>query len=525
MTNATTAADAEQRAPAYGWWPLVVISAAQLMAILDTTVMFVALPSAQHAVGLSVGARQWIVTAYTLAFAALLLVGGRLSDRLGARVTLMAGVVGFAVASAVGGASVDGAMLLTARAVQGASAALLISSTKSLLVTVYSAAEVRSKAIGIFTAANAAGGALGLVLGGVLTTTLGWRWCLYVNVAVALVAIIGGPRVLPETPRHHEIQIDLTSVVLASAGMAALVYGFGEAASDGWGSAPVVGTLVAAAVGLVAFLLRQANRVNSLLPLRILHDRNRGGALLANIVNNLSTFGMMLILTYQLQTALGYSALLTGLALLPLAIGGVLSAALIAPVLGKVVPPRWLIAAGIILSAGGLAPLIFVTSSSHYFPLIFIATVVEGLGTGLGGPPMLQTSLRNVLPGDTGAAAAAGSVANQLGSSIGAALLNTIAATATTAYLAAHRGATAVTAADHGFATAMAWGVGILLVAAIPAIAMVNAEIPSPPKLTRQVSGPEADVTPAALSCWQWFHARSARKPGWAVELTAQPDP
>jgi EmrB/QacA subfamily drug resistance transporter len=480
MTSTTRAADAGQQAPAHGWWPLLVISSAQLMAILDTTVMFVALPSAQHAVGLSVAARQWIVTAYTLAFAALLLVGGRLADRLGARRTLLAGVIGFALASAAGGASVTGAMLLTARAVQGASAALLVSSTKSLLVTVYTGDEERSRAIGIFTAANAAGGAIGLVLGGALTTALGWRWCMYVNVAVSLVAIIGGPRVLPAVAGRREIRIDLASAVLASAGMAALVYGLGEAASAGWGSGQVAGSLAGAAVALAVFAARQARKPNTLLPLRVVRDRNRGGALLAMIVNNLSTFGMMLILTYQLQTVMGYSALRTGLALLPFAIGAAVAAALIAPGLGKRIAPRWLIAAGIIGSAAGLAPLIGLAPASRYLPLIFAATIIEGIGTGIGGPPMLQTSLRAVLPGDTGAASAAGSAANQLGSSIGAALLNTIAATATAAYLASHVGATAVTATVHGYATAMAWGAGILLVTAIPALVLVNAKAPSP---------------------------------------------
>jgi len=480
MTSTTRAANAGQQATAHGWWPLLVISSAQLMAILDTTVMFVALPSAQHALGLSVAGRQWIVTAYTLAFAALLLVGGRLADRLGARRTLLAGVIGFALASAAGGASVTGAMLLTARAVQGASAALLVSSTKSLLVTVYSGDEERSRAIGIFTAANAAGGAIGLVLGGVLTTALGWRWCLYVNVAVSLVAIIAGPRVLPAVAGRREIRIDLTSAVLASAAMAALVYGLGEAASDGWGSGQVAASLAGAAVALAVFGARQVRKPNTLVPLRVVRDRNRGGALLAMVVNNLSTFGMMLILTYQLQAVMGYSALRTGLALLPFAIGGAVGAALIAPRLGTRIAPRWLIAAGIAGSAAGLALLIGLTPASHYLPLIFAATIIEGLGTGIGGPPMLQTSLRAVFPGDTGAAAAAGSTANQLGSSIGAALLNTIAATATAAYLAAHAGASAVTATDHGFATAMAWGAGILLVTAIPAVVLVNAKPSSP---------------------------------------------
>jgi EmrB/QacA subfamily drug resistance transporter len=479
ITSTTQAADAERQTPAHGWWPLLIISSAQLMAVLDTTIMFVALPSAQHAVGLSAVGGQWIITAYTLAFAGLLLVGGRLADRLGARRTLLAGVIGFALASAAGGASVTGPMLLTARAVQGASAAFLVSSTKSLLVTVYTGDEERSRAVGIFTAANAAAGATGLVLSGILTSELSWRWCMYLNVALSLVAIIGGPRVLPATAGRREIRIDLPSAVLASTGMAALVYGLGAAASDGWASGQVVGSIAGAVVALAAFVTRQVGKPNRLLPLRVIRDRNRGGALLALIVNNLSTFGMLLILTYQLQTVTRYSALRTGLALLPFAIGGAIGAALIAPRLGKRIAPRWLIAAGIFLSAAGLAPLIALTPASGYFPLIFAATVIEGIGTGLGGPPMLQTSLRAVLPGDTGAAAAASSTANQLGSSIGAALLSTIAATATTAYLAAHAGATALTATAHGYAVAMAWGAGILLIAAIPAVILVNAKAPS----------------------------------------------
>jgi EmrB/QacA subfamily drug resistance transporter len=457
------------------WWPLVVISAAQLMAVLDTTIMFVALPSAQHALGLSVGARQWVVTAYSLAFAALLLVGGRLADKLGARRTLLAGVVAFGLASAAGGAAVTGGMLIAARAVQGASAALLVSSTKSLLVTVYAGAEERRKAIGIFTAANAAGGATGLVLGGLLTTTLGWRWCLYVNVVLGLVAIVAGPRVLPLIAARREIRIDLISAVLAAAGMAALVYGLGQAASAGWGSAQVAGSLAGAAVALTAFVLRQLGRPSALLPLRVIVDRNRSGALLALIVNNLSTFGLLLILTYQLQTVMGYSALRTGLALLPFAVGGALGAAVLAPRLGRRIAPRWLIAAGLIGSAAGLAALIGVRPGSGYFPLILAATIIEGLATGLGGPPMLQTSLRAVVPGETGAAAAAGSTASQLGSSIGAALINTIAATATAAFLAAHAGVSTAAATDHGYAIAMAWGTGLLLVAVIPSVLLVNA--------------------------------------------------
>jgi predicted MFS family arabinose efflux permease len=285
---------------------------------------------------------------------------------------------------------------------------------------------------------------------------------------------------LPALPARREVRIDLPSALLASAGMAALVYGLGEAASAGWGSGQVDGSLATAAAALAGFAGRQAGHPSRLLPLRVVCERNRGGALIALIVNSLSSFGMMLILTYQLQSVMGYSALRTGLALVPFAIGAALAAAVLAPRLEKRVAPRWLIAAGIVLSAAGLLPLVGLTPTSRYLPLILTATIIEGIGTGLGGPPMLQTSLRGVLPSDTGAASAAGSTASQLGSSIGAALLNTIAATATAAYLASHVGTTAVTATVHGYTTAMAWGAGILLVTAIPALVLVNAKAPSP---------------------------------------------
>jgi MFS family permease len=235
-----------------------VIASAHLMAVLDTTIVFVALPSIQHGLGMTVASRQWVVTAYTLALAGLLLLGGRLADRFGARNTLLIGVIGFACASAVGGASIDGAMLIAARAVQGALGAMLVSSTKSLLVNVYTDDDERARVIGIFTATLTAGMALGLILGGVLTSELNWRWCLYVNVPLSLVAIIGAPRVLPALPGRPQIKIDVASALLASAGMIALIYALGEASSLGWGSLRVAGSLAAAVVLLGGFTARQA---------------------------------------------------------------------------------------------------------------------------------------------------------------------------------------------------------------------------------------------------------------------------
>src|SRR6201996_3092461 len=255
MASSNTPATGPDTEPRPGWWPLAIISSAHLMAVLDTTIMFVALPSIQHALKLTDSSRQWVVTAYTLALAGLLLLGGRLADKFGARRTLIIGVAGFAVASAVGGASVDGTMLIVARAVQGAFGAVLTSSTRSLLVTTYRG-EQRGQAISLFTATLTAGLGVGLVLGGVITSALGWRWCLYLNLIFSAVVVLGAPRVLAPSPRRADVHIDLLSVVLASVGMVGLVYGLGEAAAAGWGSARVIGSLAAAVVLLGGFVLR-----------------------------------------------------------------------------------------------------------------------------------------------------------------------------------------------------------------------------------------------------------------------------
>jgi EmrB/QacA subfamily drug resistance transporter len=477
---ASSSASAQERGEGRaGWWPLVAIASAHLMAILDATVMFVALPSLQRGLGMSVTSRQWVVTAYTLALAGSLLLAGRLADRLGARRTLLVGVAGFACASVVGGASVDSAMIITARAVQGVFGAVLISSTKSLLVTVYSDEDERARVMGVFSATMAAGGAVGLVLGGVLTSALGWRWCLYVNVAFSLVALIAGPRVLPALSGNKEVRIDLRSVLSAALGMAGLVYGLGEAASAGWNSTQVICSFAVAAVALTVFVARQIGHTDRLLPLRVVLNRSRGWAMIGLIVNGLSTYGMFLILTYQLQSIMGYSALQTGLALIPLALVASITAALLTPLLMVRIPPRWLVTAGIAVEAAGLIPLIWLTPHTGYLPLVLAATVIEGLGTGVATPATLNTALAGVLVSDSGAAGAGTSAASQLGSSIGAALLNTIAATATASYLTLHPTAGIVTGTVHGFTLAMIWGAAITLAAALPIALFVNARTPT----------------------------------------------
>ena len=479
MTSTAQAADAGQQAPAHGWWPLVVIASAHLMAVLDATVMFVALPSIQQGLGMSVTSRQWVVTAYTLALAGFLLPGGRLADRLGARRTLLVGVAGFACASAVGGASADGAMIIAARAAQGAFGAMLISSTKSLLVTIYPGEDERARVMGVFSATMASGGAAGLILGGVLTSALSWRWCLYMNVALSLAALIGGPRVLPALRGNNKVQIDLPSILFAAVGMGGLVYALGEAASADWISDQIICSLAIATVALTVFVARQIGHTNRLLPLRVVLDRNRGWAMIGLLVNGLSTYGMMLILTYQLQSVMGYSALETGLALIPFALAALSVAALLAPMLMVRIPPRWLITAAITVEAAGLVPLIWLTPHSRYLPLVLAATLIEGLGTGVATPAALNTALTGVLPSDSGAAGASTSAASQLGSSIGAGLLNTIAVAATASYLTLHPTAGVVTGTVHGFTVAMVWGAAITLAAALPIALFVNAKTPA----------------------------------------------
>lgn len=487
-TPVTSAGPGTGRAERRGWWPLAVIASAHLMAILDTTVMFVALPSAQHALGMSASQRQWVVTAYTLALAGLLLLGGRLADRFGARRTLIAGVAGFALASAVGGAAQDAAMLIAARAVQGAFGAVLVSSTKSLLVTVYTDEDERTRAIGVFTATLTAGFSVGLLLGGALTTALGWRWCLYVNVALSALPLAAAPRVLPQLPPRRTVSIDVISAVLATAGMAGLVYGLGEAASYGWDSVQVDVSLAVAAAALGWFTARQAGHSDRLLPLRVVLDRNRGWGLAGLVVNSLSTFGMMLILTYQLQSVMHYSALRTGLALIPFGVAAALGSAVLAPALTRQIPPRWLVSGSILVEAAGLLSLAWLTPGSGYLPLILTATLIEGLSTGVAGPVTLALSLRGVLPADTGAAGAATSATSQLGSSVGAALLNTIAASAAAGYAIAHAAGTASAAAlatsatVHGFTVAMIWGTAILAATAVPVAIFINAPKPARPR-------------------------------------------
>src|SRR5690348_3946003 len=324
--------------PAMRWWILGVVGLAQLMVVLDATIVNIALPSAQRALGFSNADRQWVVTAYSLAFGGLLLLGGRLSDLVGRRRMLIIGLVGFAAASALGGAASSFAVLVIGRGAQGAFGAMLAPAALSTLTVTFTDPAERGRAFGVYGAIAGAGGAVGLLLGGVLTEYLSWRWCLYVNVILAVIAGAGAVRLLPADRRDPGVRIDWPGTVLVAGGLVAVVYGLSEADTAGWGAPETIVLLVAGVVLLAAFVLVEQRVAHPLLPLRIILNRFRGGAYLAIGLSAIGVFGVFLFLTYYLQLSLAYSPLKSGLAFLPmvaaLVAGSTLSSGTLMPRVG-----------------------------------------------------------------------------------------------------------------------------------------------------------------------------------------------
>ncbi len=451
------------------WLILGVIALAQLMVVLDLTVMNIALPSAQRALHFTTVDRQWVVTAYSLAFGSLLLLGGRLADLLGRKVTFLAGLVGFAGVSAIGGASVNFTMLIIARACQGAFAALLVPSALSLLTTSFTGQKDRGRAFGIYGAIAGAGGAVGLLVGGVLTEYLSWRWTLYVNLLFAGVSVLGGALLLKRQPSPAKPRLDLPGVLLVSGAVFCLVYGFANAASHGW-SAPSTYVFLATGVALgLLFALWQGRAAHPLLPPRVVLDRNRGGAYLSMFVAAAGLFGTFLFMTYYLQQALRYSPVVTGVAFLPLSAGLILASNLSTIVLMPRVGPKPLVTVGMLGAAGGAAWLAQLGPRTGYGTGVLGPMILAGVGLGLVIAPAINTGTFGVVPQDAGAASATVTVGQQLGASVGTSLLNTIFASAVTAYLAANiaaarligRHALAGLALAHGYDTAFWWTAGI----------------------------------------------------------------
>ncbi|WP_431042002.1 MFS transporter [Streptomyces sp. P1-3] len=430
-TGTTSAAAAAKRR----WSALIFIGLAQLMIVLDITIVNIALPSAQRDLGVSDGDRQWVITAYTLAFGSLLLLGGRIADYTGRRRAFLVGLLGFAAASALGGAAPGFGVLLAARALQGAFAALLAPSALSLLAVSFTEPRERAKAFGIFGAIAAGGSAIGLVLGGLLTEYLDWRWCLYVNVPIAVIAAFGRYVLPADSPAGGGTRLDVPGVLLAVSGLVAVVYGCSEAESEGWDSAAVIGLLVLGAALLAAFVLVERRVAQPLLPLRVVLDRTRGAAYLAVGLSVVGMFALFLFLTYYMQLVKGYSAMLTGAAFLPMTAAVLAGAGGVAARLIPRVPPRVLIAPGLLLAAAGVALLIPLEPDSSYAAGVLPAELLVGFGMGLVMAPSMNYATHGVQPEDAGIASASVNTAQQIGGSIGTALLNTLATSATTDYV------------------------------------------------------------------------------------------
>lgn len=487
--TARAAAAKPAPAPDAGRWKaLVFIALAQLMVVLDATIVNIALPSAQQDLGISDGNRQWVVTAYALAFGGLLLFGGRIADLWGRKRAFVVGLAGFAAASALGGAATNEAMMFGARALQGVFGALLAPAALSLLAVMFTDAKERAKAFGIYGAIAGGGGAVGLILGGFLTEYLDWRWTFFVNIPFAVVAAAGAYFVIrePEGSRNRSA-LDIPGVVLSTLGLVSLVYGFTRAESEGWGDSLTIGMFVGSAVLLLAFVVVESRVKAPLLPLRVVTERNRGGVYLSLGLAIIAMFGLFLFLTYYLQIVKGYSPVKTGFAFLPMIAGMIVGSTQIGTRLMMRVPPRALMAPGFLVAGVGMLLLTQMEIDSSYATLLLPAQVLLGLGMGTAFMPAMSLATLGVEPRDAGVASAMVNTSQQVGGAIGTALLNTIAASATTAYVTDHIGGAASKSQQqliqlqgmvHGYTNAIWFAVGILVLSAAIAFTLVTAGRP-----------------------------------------------
>ena len=457
------------------WSILAVVVIAQLMVVLDASIVTIALPSAQKALHISVANRQWVITAYTLAFGGLLLLGGRIADFGGRKRMFIVGLIGFAGASALGGLAPDQALLFGARALQGAFAAVMAPAALSLLtITFQSDPKERAKAFGAYGAVSGAGGAIGVLLGGILTQYASWRWCLLVNVPIALLAAFFASRVVHESQESGSTKYDVPGALLSTAGLVSLVYGFTKADSDGWGSSSTLIFLSAAAVLLVAFVLVESRSSNPLLPLRVISERNRGGSYLASLLIGAGLFAMFVFLSYYMQEVLGFSAMKTGIAFLPFAIGLVLAAGASTSMVPKL-GPRIPMTLGLVLSAVGMAWLTQIGVHTSFLTHVMPQEILMSVGLGLAFPALSSTALINVQNRDSGVASALVNTTQQIGGSLGTALLNTVAATIAASYIVAHGVRHAEAGVVHGYSVAFAISAGLLALGAIVSAVFISA--------------------------------------------------
>jgi EmrB/QacA subfamily drug resistance transporter len=479
-----------ERQHALRWWVLAIIALAQVMVILDATVVNIALPDAQKALGFSDAARQWVVTGYALAFGGLLLLGGRLGDIFGRRNVFLLGLLGFGVFSALGGAAPNYAVLVTARVGQGIFGALLAPATLALLTVTFTDPKERARAFGIFGGLAGGGGALGLILGGVLTDQLSWRYTLYVNLLIAVPALFAATRLLAkdrptEAPGH-----DIAGSISVTGGLFALVYGFANAETNGWSDA---WTMIWIAVGFIligVFTAIEFRAEHPLLPMRVLADRNRASSLLSMLFAGAALFGVFLFLTYYLQTGLQYSPTKTGFAFLPMILGLGISIQVGGALLTRV-GPRPIVPVGMLLAAAGMVLFTRLDLDSSYATDVLPGLFVTGLGLGLIFAPSIQTAISGLTNQDATVGSALVTTMQQIGGSIGIAIFSTIFSTSASNYVTDHaigaasspaaQAALAGKAAIEGYGTVYIWSGAIFVVGAVlAALLLRNGTIEAP---------------------------------------------
>jgi EmrB/QacA subfamily drug resistance transporter len=477
------------------WRALAVIAVAQLMIVVDATIVNVALPSAQRGLHISVANRQWVITAYTLAFGGLLLLGGRVADYLGRKPVFIVGLLGFAASSAIGGLAPDSAVLFASRALQGGFAAIMAPAALSLLTVTFTNPAERARAFGVYGGIAGGGAAIGLIAGGVLTQYASWRWCLLVNTPIAIVTAVFAMRLITNSRAEGRARYDVLGALTATAGLTALVFGFTEADTDGWSSPVTISLLAVGVVALVGFVLVERRVAQPLLPLRVVTERNRGGSYLANLLAPFAMFGMFLFLTYFLQGVQHFSPLKTGFAFLPFSLGIIISAVLASQLMTRT-SPRVLMTIGLVMAVVGLVWFTTITPHASYAAHVLPGEIIMSLGLGLVFVPVSNVALYGIDPSDAGVASAMVNTTQQVGGAIGTAVLNTLAATATASYIAAHGGPSNVVgvldATVHGFTVAFWVGAGVLALALVVAVTAV--------RITRREMAEVAEASPVPVA-------------------------
>ncbi|WGW10617.1 MFS transporter [Saxibacter everestensis] len=471
--------------------PMLVVSGGQLLIVLNDVIANVGLPAIQADLGMSPGTMPWVVNAYILLFGALLLFGGRLGDLYGRRRLLRIGLVVFMVGALIAGLAASGTVVILARALQGVGAALTAPNVLASINSTFPAGKHRNTALALYGAMSGLGVAVGLLVGGVLTGTLGWNWMFYLNLPIGLLLLVG-TRSLVEAERHQG-KLDVAGAVLGTGAMASLVYAITRGGEHGWADPTTLGFLIAAAVLLLVFLTVQSRMNDPMLPLRVFKSRNRAGAYFGMLMVSFGPLGMFYLLNLYMQYVLDFEPLQTGLAWLPFAVGIVLGAA-ISSKLAAALAPRWILGAGMLIAAGGLFSLTFIGASTSYWSHLMPAIFATAFGFTLNFVPLTSAAVSSAAPQDTGIASALLNTGQQIGTALGMAVTSSIAVTVTTGDLPDALGkltqgrqdgdtqlvARASDALVNGYTAALVVGAVSLVLAAIITAIIINAKRPAP---------------------------------------------